>query len=232
MVNRVAHLALELLLPQHCLLCREPCPGAEPLCPACRSELPANTAACDGCALPLPNAGRCGSCQRQPPPWQRAAVPWLYTDGIALLLKRWKFQREHGLTPLLAGLWQQGASGTGAVDALVPVPMHWWRRWRRGYNQAELLALALAPGRAPVRPELLRRRRHTPQLAGLGRRQRRQGIADAFTAPGPCDNLRLALVDDVLTTGATAAAATEALYRAGAAHVELWCLARTPAPRS
>jgi ComF family protein len=159
----------------------------------------------------------------------------LYDEYMAYLVHRWKYRREVRLTPLLAHLWRQRVPAPPDVDLLVPVPLHWRRLWWRGFNQSELLARELAsatPGTraAQLAPRLVKRVRRTPAQSGLDAAQRWANLRDAFTVTGPCDNLRIAVVDDVLTTGVTASSVAATLARAGACHVEVWCLARTPAP--
>ncbi|PLW70791.1 ComF family protein [Pseudohalioglobus lutimaris] len=159
-------------------------------------------------------------------------APWLYGEYLAYLLRCWKFEGEQRLTPLLAGLWRQQVPTPPEVDAIVPVPLHWLRQWRRGYNQAELLARALQqywPGLV-VDTGLLLRNRPTRAQSGMNALQRSRNLSEAFTARNRCANLRVAVVDDVLTTGATAGEVARTLKNAGASHVEIWCLARTPSP--
>ncbi len=241
MVNNYSRLdkLLDGLFPAFCELCDLPVAGGLPLCAACRAELPLNTRACPRCALPLPPAVRaqaiCGRCQVQPPPFQQTAAPFLYEECLAFLVARWKYQRQQRLSALLAELWLEQACPAPDIDLLVPVPLHWRREWRRGYNQAALLCSALLqrrPGLAPAgsQPRLLRRCRATVPQQSLAARARERNLRGAFTARGPCDSLTIALVDDVMTTGATAAAAASALLDAGARRVDLWCLARTPSP--
>ena len=116
-----------------------------PLCFACQAGLAPNRHACVICALPLtapahPGATlQCASCQARPPPFTRVIAPWLYDEQMAFLMHRWKFHGERRFTPLLAELWLQAGIEPMSVDALVPVPLHWWRLCRRGFNQAELL---------------------------------------------------------------------------------------------
>ncbi len=177
----------------------------------------------------------CGRCQQSPPPFQRVIAPWLYCEELAHIIHQWKFNGETRLTPLLARLWLQRADTPGPVDILVPVPLHWRRLWQRGFNQSELLCRqlrALAPGIATARLDhrSARRRRATTPQAGAGAARRASNMRDAFTVRGRYANLRVAIVDDVLTTGATASALAAVLQKAGAEHVEVWCLARTPAP--
>jgi ComF family protein len=196
-------------------------------------QLCRNSHHCDLCALPLPRGTpRCGACLARPPPFARTLAPWLYEDYLAYIIGRWKYAGQRRLTPLLADLWLEAAGSDGRMDLLVPVPLHWRRRWQRGFNQSELLSrelLALGAANA-LAPTLVKRRRQTPAQQGLHADERRRNLRGAFTVSKPCDNLRLAVVDDVLTTGATASAVARALRDAGAGHVEIWCLARTPAP--
>ncbi len=238
MVNKGTARLLDRWLPRQCRLCGLPGDSSLPLCSLCRGALTANTAACVSCALPLPPAAgelRCGPCQASPPPWTRVRAPWLYEDNLGFLLKRWKFQGEHQLSTLLATLWLAGNPEPPELDLVVPVPLHWWRQVRRGYNQAELLARAILraacwPAHPSLDARLVKRRRATSAQSGLDAAARRRNLGGAFTVRRRCDNLRVAVVDDVLTTGATATAVTRALYRAGAREVEIWCLARTPPP--
>ncbi len=234
MVNRITGRLLDGLFPSYCSLCKWRCPGPLPLCPDCRDELPANDHACRLCASPLAPAtsGVCGTCLQSPPAFDRAIAPWLYGEYLAYLVHRWKFSGARHLTTLLADLWLQQVATPPAVDAVVPVPLHWLRHWRRGYNQAELLAAALQRRRPQLQlaTGLLQRSRRTAAQSSMTAEARRRNLKGAFTAAGGCANLRLAVVDDVLTTGATAEAVASALKASGASHVEIWCLARTPSP--
>lgn len=241
MVNRVAESLLEGLFPNHCVLCGLRSHRTVPLCAACQAELQVNSCCCQRCAIPLPPPASnnrqmlCGHCLHQPPPFDRVIAPWLYDEHLAHLIQRWKYHGERRLTPLLAHLWLQQAPAPTAVDLLIPIPLHWRRLWRRGFNQSELLCRLLrrsCPGLsgAPLNHRLLRRQRATAPQSGMNATQRMSNLSGAFTVSRSCDNLRVAIVDDVLTTGATATAAARALTAAGASHIEVWCLARTPAP--
>ena len=241
LVNSIGTRVLDGLFPQHCVLCGLRSHRPLPLCLACARDMPANKSCCARCAIPLPAAVKpgperfCGGCLVTPPPFDRVVAPWLYSEQLAHLIHRWKYGRERRLTPLLAALWLQQAQHHGTVDVLVPVPLHWRRLWWRGFNQSELFARRLRAtcpelGDCRLAHQLVQRRRATPAQSGMGARQRAGNLRGAFTVREPCDNLRVAIVDDVLTTGATAAAVAESLRAAGASHIEVWCLARTPAP--
>jgi ComF family protein len=233
--------ALAGLFPDRCALCGLPSESPYPLCRPCARELQPNTGCCPRCAIPLPPAatagdGRlCGQCLAAPPAFDRTLVPWLYCERLAYLIQCWKFRGERRLTPLLAALWLERVGAIPEVDVIVPVPLHWRRLWQRGFNQSGLLCRALlAAAPAGSRPAIdqrgVRRNRPTAAQATMGAGARRDNLRGAFTVRRRYDNLRLAIVDDVLTTGATATAMAVALRRAGAGHVQLWCLARTPAP--
>ena len=241
MVNNAAVRLLEGLLPNHCALCRMRSYRHLPLCRACESELPANTVACEQCAIPLTLASHsdaarfCGQCLSHPPPYDQVIAPWLYGEYLARLIQRWKYQRERHLTRVLAHLWLQRAGSRTDIDLLVPVPLHWRRRWHRGFNQSELLAAHLGDhvgASGGLTPDLrtVKRHRATAPQSAMSATERKRNLANAFTVSRPCDNLRVAIVDDIFTTGAPAAALSRVLKQAGARRIEVWCLARTPTP--
>jgi ComF family protein len=238
MVNKLLSPLARQLFPHRCVLCGLASDRDLPLCRPCQRDLRANTHCCRHCALPLTNQGApggpalCGQCVAAPV-FDRARVPWLYDEYLAHLIHRWKFGGEYQLSTLLASLWLDRTPAPTPVDALVPVPLHWRRRWYRGYNQSALLASELKRqchvlGGTQIAAGLLRRIRATAPQSGQSARERRRNLRGVFTVRRACDNLRLAVVDDVLTTGATAAEAAAALRNAGAGHIEIWCLARTP----
>jgi ComF family protein len=238
MVNSFRDTILENLFPNYCALCGLRSYRPWPLCRPCNAEMTPNHTSCSRCGLPLfhrVGVTLCGRCLKHAPPFIRAETPWLYDEYMAFLIHRWKFHRDERLTSLLAQLWLEHSQQVHEVDVLVPVPLHWRRRWQRGYNQAELLARELLhrqPGLATagLADKLLRRTRATPGQSGLHAAQRARNLHGAFTVKGRCDNLRIALVDDVLTTGATVSEAASTMLAAGAREVHVWCLARTPAP--
>lgn len=211
------------------------------LCRGCRADLPRNHHACFRCALPLPESAGgllCGECQKHPPPFTRARIPWRYEFPVDRMISRYKYrgQRKYG-RPLLAGLASHLEEALATEPwlrprALIPVPMHPARRRQRGFNQAQDLAEYL--GQAldiPVLSGVVRRTRETRTQRGLDRSGRLRNLAGAFVVeavPPPS----VALVDDVVTTGATARVLGAQLLAAGVEHLELWALARTPAPVS
>ncbi|ROM78845.1 amidophosphoribosyltransferase [Pseudomonas brassicacearum] len=224
---------------QSCLLCGESTDTPQPICTPCESELPWLGDQCSVCALPLPMAGlRCGQCASQPPAFERVLVPWAYDFPVDSLITRFKHQAKWPLGRLMGELLAQSLQhhfdeGLERPDALVPVPLATRRLRQRGFNQAVLLARWLSgPLAIPCEEHLLRRTQDTPAQQALDARARRRNLRQAFAlAPqAALLNRHLALVDDVLTTGATAQALAALLLDAGAARVDVYCLARTPKP--
>lgn len=217
-----------LLLPPRCLLCgstRTP-PGLD-LCRSCLRDLPRLGPACPSCARPVPDGRRCGPCRRDPPPWDRARCAFRYDAGIAELVQRLKYHGDLAAGVLLGRLL---ARSLRALDCelLVPVPLAPARLLQRGYDQATELALAMS-GRSgtSLASIALRRVRDTPPQTGLDAASRRRNLRGAFRGTAALAGRRVAVLDDVLTTGATLAAATRAARRAGARGVEVWAVART-----
>jgi ComF family protein len=156
----------------------------------------------------------------------------IYNEHLAFLIGRWKYQKEGYLANMFSALWLKEIREADPVDALLPVPLHWRRRWQRGFNQAELLSLQLLrrkPELGILRSNLATRNRHTSPQAGMNAKERQRNLHSAFRVPKNCEGLRIAIVDDVLTTGTTVNTLARELRKAGATHVEVWCIARTPA---
>ncbi|WP_028238161.1 ComF family protein [Stutzerimonas azotifigens] len=224
---------------QSCLLCDGPAEVGASLCTGCESELPWLTGQCAVCALPLPTSGLvCGACLKRPPAFERVEAPWRFAFPVDTLIHRFKHQARWPLGRLMAECQARHLAhafdeGLPVPQALLPVPLATRRLRQRGFNQAGLLAdwLSKALG-IPVRPGLLRRVQDTPAQQGLDARARRRNLRGAFALAEGADvyGQHLALVDDVVTTGATAEALARLLRRAGAARVDVYCLARTPRP--
>jgi ComF family protein len=234
---------LDLFAPCYCMICDLPSRRPIALCQACEEEIARNATACSRCAAPLPaSAPLCGQCQIRMPVFERTIAPGLYTPPLSTAIKALKFRAELSLVTALAHLMASGIAveleHSPIPDYLVPMPLHWWRHWRRGFNQAELLARAvskhplLMPYRLTVANRLCRRRRATPPQAGLGAAERAINLKHTMHCPRPLTGLHLAVVDDVMTTGASATAVATALLGAGAARVDVWCCARTLDPLS
>lgn len=234
------------LLPGTCLLCELPVPdGADAdLCGHCAAALPWNEPACPRCALPLPArlepGSACQQCERRPPPFVRALAPLRFEGFPAHWVRNLKDHLGMVEGRVLATLLARATARHYLCDApgrrpdlLLPVPLTWRRLMRRGHNQAVTLAVPVARALGLPLSRLAATRRAGPSQRGRNRAGRLDVSAERFrcrrrfTEPGPC----IAIVDDVLTTGATAAALTRALLDAGAAEVHVLAATRTPPPR-
>jgi ComF family protein len=222
------------LLPLRCLLCGAPGHNGLDLCQGCATELPRNRHCCARCALPLAMpAALCGECQRRPPAWDAAWSPFRYAWPLDRLESRYKFGRDLAAGHVLGRLWQREPLPPALPDLILPVPLHRSRLRQRGYNQALELArpLAKAMGIA-MRHDLLQRQRATAAQTELDAVTRRRNVRGAFSVqPGVTLPPHVALLDDVMTTGATLAECARVLKRAGARRVDVWALARAPSPR-
>ncbi len=219
-------------LPPRCAGCGSIVEQDDELCAPCWSALDfLDGEGCASCGVPMDQPGMiCGRCLQTPPAHDGARAAVSYGGLARDLVVRLKHGRKTGLARLMALIMTRHAKG--ADDALlVPVPLHRWRLWRRGFNQSMLLArhVSARTGMA-IDPHALIRRRATPMLGPLSARQRAKAVKGVF-AVGQDDKSRISgrhiiLVDDVYTSGATANACAKALKRAGAASVTLLCWAR------
>lgn len=224
---------------QACLLCDESADAMLAICTSCEAELPWLGGHCLVCALPLPAQGLiCGACLQRPPSFQRVEAPWRYAFPIDSLINRFKHQAKWPLGRLLAELLSQHLQhafdeSLPRPDLLLPVPLADKRQRQRGFNQAGMLAQWLSARlHLPLQPHWLLRLLDTPAQQQLDAASRKRNLRRAFAlAPdNQVTGLHLALVDDVLTTGATAESLARLLKEAGAARVDVYCLARTPKP--
>ncbi|NVZ51435.1 ComF family protein [Pseudomonas sp. B6002] len=225
---------------QTCLICDESTESADPVCNVCETELPWLIEQCSVCALPLPMDGLiCGQCQKNPPAFKQVIAPWTYSFPIDTLISRFKHQARWPLGHLLGhllGRHLQHRLDNGELtrpDCLLPVPMANKRLRERGFNQALMLARWLSSDlNIPHDEHLLLRPHETVAQQALNARTRKRNLLGAFAlAPdAQVQGRHFALVDDVLTTGATAHSLARLLMNAGARAVDVYCLARTPKP--
>lgn len=186
---------------------------------------------------PLDAAGLCGLCRTGSLGFDAAYCYGVYDGALRKLIHLFKYSRVRSLDKHLSAYLALALPRGREFDAVVPVPLHWRKRWARGFNQSELLARFIAQRYSLSVVPALRRRQATAAQAGLTNAARRQNVAHAFAmrAGGRVDGKRILLIDDVMTTGATAAACARVLRRAGAVSVTLVALARvdrrwTPVP--
>ena len=218
---------LDWLFQPQCAACTAP---ATTLCGPCRGSLVELGAACGRCAEP--GGELCARCRDAPLPLDRIVAPWRFGGQLAIAIRRLKFGRRMHVARALAPLWAPLVAAAQGDALVVPVPLHWRRRFTRGFDQAWLLArhaCALAELAAPV--PVLRRVRPGPPQTSLTAAERRANLAGAFVADRAVAGRAVVLVDDVVTTGATFAAAAQALLDAGAVRVTGVAIARaTSAP--
>lgn len=235
-----ARAALDFVLPARCLTCDEGVASPGQLCLACfRNTQFVTEPCCRHCGTPFASAGMargrtCGACASDPPPWREGRAAMLYDDQARRILLPFKHaDRVETARPIAAHMARAGAALLRDADLLVPVPLHPKRLLARRYNQSALLAQAVGRlARVAVAPDALRRVRHTDPLGGLNRVQRAATVRGAFIVHrrDAVAGRRVVLVDDVLTTGATAAACTIALLESDAASVDVLVAARVDAP--
>jgi ComF family protein len=219
---RIARLAL----PTHCVLC-----GARAadmgLCKPCAAGLPRlPKTLCATCALPLTSGSTCGACVAHPPRYDRVIAAFPYAFPIDALVQAYKYRRDLSLAPLLAA--QLAPALTADVDAVIPMPLAPTRLRERGFNQAQELARHLGRAlRLPVLAEACRKVSDTAPQAALPFGERARNVRGAFVCDANLKGKRVAVVDDVMTTGATLNELARNLKRAGAIHVSGWVVART-----
>lgn len=242
MLRRVSTRALDLVLPPRCLRCGVTVDSVGALCPDCWGQmafLGAPHCACCGYPFEFEMAADalCAACMREHPAYDRARAVLRYDDASRDLVLAFKHaDRTDGAPAYGRWLARAGAELLADADLIAAVPLHWSRLFARRYNQAALLALALARETGlSASPDLLSRRRRTPSQGRLSAAARERNVAGAFALrPRHRDGLagrRVLLVDDVLTTGATVEACARVLRREGAAAVDVLTLARVVRPQ-
>lgn len=215
-------------LPQACALCGARAIG-NALCPGCLADLPRlPTAHCPQCARPTPDAALCGPCLRHPPAFARTWACFLYAPPIDGLIQHFKYGKDLHLAHFFAtSLAPHVADST--AEMIIPMPLHPERIRERGFNQAVEIARPLAPGLGvPLLIDAAQRLRNTPAQAGLPHDARLKNIKGAFACDARVAGKRVALLDDVMTTGASLDELARAVLAAGAIEVEAWVVARTP----
>jgi len=211
-------------LGQECVLCGA-ASDAFPLCVPCRSDLPALAQGCPVCAMPGTPDQTCGTCLRHPPRFDGTVAVWRYAYPVDRLVQALKFHGRLALAPFFA---RGMAARVAYADAIVPMPLHASRLAERGFNQAAEVARILA---AEMKTKLLMqgtvRIRSTRPQAALPLDERSRNVRGAFACTLDLTGARIAVVDDVMTTGATLNELARVLKRAGATRVENWVVART-----
>jgi ComF family protein len=229
---------LNLFFPEDCQLCGDPLAdfGRVPVCLSCLAKPQPMVAEhwCSQCRTPFLNPrpiepdGICALCRSGAVSFQQAFCFGAYDGTLARLIHLMKYAGVRTLARPLGELLTRALPPAQAFDVIVPMPLHWWKRLTRTFNQSELLANEVARRTGIPCTNALRRKKRTQVQAGLTSAERRLNVRGAFlvSRKDAVAGKRVLLVDDVLTTGATAASAAGALRRAGAAHIALLALAR------
>lgn len=239
-ISRVLRLTvrpvLDFALPPRCPGCGAIVDGDHRFCMACWGQIEfLGKPSCVQCALPLPfgdEETRCAACISRPPAFDRAFAATSYGELTRRLALKLKYGTKPATALTMAKLMARNVV-PGADALLVPVPLHRWRIWRRGYNQAALIGAALSRQTGVARDdEVLRRIRSTPPLKAMSQAKRSDAVRGVFAvnAARLLAGRKIMLVDDIFTTGSTADACAKALKKAGAASVELHVWARVVRP--
>lgn len=232
----VGKLLLNFALPPRCAGCAEVIEEVGAFCPACWGKLEwLGSAGCQCCGLPLAGteADRCARCLADPPKLDRMRAAVAYDELPRSIALRLKYGRKVALARTMARYMAPLRGDWDGDTLVVPVPLHRWRLWGRGFNQSGLVARELGRSWGLVADShALRRVKRTQPMKGLNHNQRRQAVAGAFKV-ADADLVKgrtVVLIDDVLTSGSTAEACAKVLRRAGAERIELICWARVVRP--
>ncbi len=231
-MDRLSHICDWMTLRHRCIICSAI--GPAPICQQCLSDyLISPRYSCRQCALPLENhAIICGECLRHPPTFDKAFCPYLYRPPISQLLNQFKHHSNHIIGYALCQLFciaikeHHNQQHIPLPDYIIAVPLHWRRQWKRGFNQAELLAETLASN-LNINMLYAKKIKSTQTQEALSRQKRMLNLRNSFIFKKTLQGQSIAIVDDVMTTGATANQLASTLKKAGAGEVAIWALART-----
>ena len=235
-INRVKSLLKRFRTLGHtCLLCQEN--NSRRMCRLCEAYLPVPQHPCQRCSIPLPHkTPYCGSCLKKPPYFDDTFSPYLFETPMDALIYDFK-HKGHELIGLgLAELFSTAIQAhylrqhLSLPDKLVAVPIHWSNQWQRCFNQSEILSDKISKRLGMPVFNTCKRVRKTPKQQGLNKKERLKNLKGCFKVYGELEGQSIAIVDDVMTSGATANTLAQELKRAGAGHVSVWALARTPLP--
>lgn len=229
--------------PPTCSLCDLPSATRLDLCDSCDKTLPRIGFSCITCGLPLiggdaahlPGSNKkqllCGNCLTEPSPVDEAIIPFLYEAPIDYMVKRLKFSADMKYSRLMGELLALQVSEGCSIwpDCLLPVPLHQSRLLERGYNQAFQIADIVGKRLSiPVEQDYVRRITSLASQVQLNARDRTKNLRSAFNVTTKVTDKKIAIIDDVYTTGATTRSLALSLKKAGAASVSIWAFARTP----
>ena len=215
------------LLAQDCLLCQA-ASGGQLLCAACARELPSIGSGCPRCAAPGNGNAECGACIADPPHYDASCAAFVYAHPVDALIQALKYGGQLALAGWFAQALRRRIGAAGGIDLIVPLPLHPTRLAERGFNQsAEIAKRVSRLSGIAMDAQLARRVRNTAPQTALPWRERASNIRRAFACDADLSGLSIAVVDDVMTTGATLDEFARTLKQRGAARVENWVVART-----
>ncbi len=229
-LQHIINLSKIFLSAPECLICRCQTSG-DRICRDCYQALPWNISACQQCAIPLPRAGLyCANCLQRPPQFRYSRIAFRYQTPIQQLLKRLKFQQQLHYVPLLAELFVAYLERhpLQRPNLVIPVPLHRKRQQQRGFNQAnEIAKLVCSKLRLRLNAAIAIRVLNTQPQSLLPVQARRRNTAAAFRYSQSLQGQRVAIFDDIFTSGETVNELSRCLLRAGATSVDIWCCARS-----
>ena len=226
-IDRCVKNVLDALYPPRCVLCDRL--DRIGLCAECLNGLDRIEHPCFKCGVSCTGPGPCGRCQAQPPAYDITISPFQYQPPLTVLIHRFKYRRNVALARPLANLLSQEITRRKypRPQLLIPVPLHWTRLLWRGFNQSVELARHISSELdIPISRNLVYRNRKTTSQARLPLRQRQHNISNCFELRRPLNAASVAIVDDVVTSGATVNQMSQELRKKGAVHIQIWALLR------
>lgn len=217
---------VDVLLPGRCRQCGSPCPEGG-YCTGCAAGLERHLNPCRICGAPFTGDDVCGRCQHDPPPFFETIAPFMYAPPVSEDIQKLKYRRRlacgRDLGCLLAAELERRAPVL--PDALVPVPLHWKRRFQRGFNQSVEIARPVSHRfQIPIDPGLVQRRVQTTPQVGLKPAQRRKNLRRAFRSKSTQAPASVAIIDDVVTSGSTVREVARCLRGAGVQSICVWAV--------
>ncbi len=216
-------------LPSYCILCDANGLQGKDICQYCQQQILRNNSACVQCGKPMKKVNDiCEDCFQTPKLFANTHAPYLYQGIMRYLILQLKFQRQYKNARLLANLFTDTLQiQTELPEVIIPMPLHRQRYQQRGFNQSLIIAQHISKHlKIPINSNACVRHKDTLQQLNLNANQRLQNVSNAFSIQHNLNYKSVAVLDDVMTTGATANAITQTLKQAGVKQVDIWVCAR------
>lgn len=220
--------ALTLMIPNRCGLCQ--CISDSGFCQQCQDLLPWIKNSCRQCGTTIASGDRCGRCQNTQPEWQETIVPFHYIDPVSSLIHQFKYREMLSLAPAFCSMLASTIIKRNPIlpDILIPVPMHDASLQMRGYNQSAIIAKELGKRlELPVEENAIIKSRKTKSQMQLSEKARYSNVCGAFNVVESVTGVSVAIVDDVITSGATVREVCKALRISGCDQLSVWAIAKT-----